>query len=174
MNVLQGVAVWCSVVQCGAVWCSDSILYVKHDSSHTAHTAQNLYPRKTSADPAVVAPHCNCNTLQHTATHCNTAAHCNTLQHHALNHCRPAVAASHSNCNTLQHHCNTTATHSNSLQHLVLNTAQEWTDLTLTVHERVDSRFLVLPGSESTITEITEYTYFSPLKPCREFKYKSD
>jgi len=35
------------------------------------------------------------------------------------------------------------------------------------------SILLVLPGSESTITEITEYSYFSPLKPCREFKYKS-
>jgi len=31
-----------------------------------------------------------------------------------------------------------------------------------------------LPGSESTITEITEYTYFSPLKPRREFTYKSE
>ena len=40
------------------------------------------------------------------------------------------------------------------------------------MHERVNSRFLVLPGSESTITEITEYTYFSPLKPFREFQYK--
>ena len=43
--------------------------------------------------------------------------------------------------------------------------AQGWTNHTLAVHERVDSRFLVLPGSESTITEITEYIYFSPLKP---------
>jgi len=34
--------------------------------------------------------------------------------------------------------------------------------------------FLVLPGSELSITEITEYIYFSPLKPCREFKYKSE
>ena len=41
----------------------------------------------------------------------------------------------------------------------------------LAVHERVDSRFLVLAGSKSTITEITEYTCFSPLKPRREFKY---
>ena len=47
----------------------------------------------------------------------------------------------------------------------------EWTNLA--VHEWVDSRFLVLPGSESTITEITEYIYFSPLKHCRECKYKS-
>jgi len=46
--------------------------------------------------------------------------------------------------------------------------AQEWTNRTLAVHERVDSQFLVLPSSESTITE---YMYFCPLKPCREFKY---
>ena len=45
---------------------------------------------------------------------------------------------------------------------------------TLNVHERVDSRFLVMAGSESTITEITEYTYFSPLKPRREIEYKSE
>ena len=52
--------------------------------------------------------------------------------------------------------------------------AQGWTNRTLAVHERVDSRFLVLPGSESTITEITEFIYFSLLKPSREFKYKSE
>ena len=34
--------------------------------------------------------------------------------------------------------------------------------------------FLVLPGSELSITEITEYIYFSPLKPRREFKYESE
>ena len=33
--------------------------------------------------------------------------------------------------------------------------------------------FLVLPGSELSITEITEYTCFSPLKPCRNFINKS-
>jgi len=42
------------------------------------------------------------------------------------------------------------------------------TNRTLAVHERVDSRFLVLPGSESTITEITEYIYFSPSKLRRD------
>ena len=47
------------------------------------------------------------------------------------------------------------------------------TNRTLAVHERVDSRFLVIPGSESTTTEIIEYMYFGPLKPVREFKYKS-
>jgi len=39
---------------------------------------------------------------------------------------------------------------------------QGWSNRTLAVHERVDSRILVLAGSESTITEITEYTYLSP------------
>jgi len=34
--------------------------------------------------------------------------------------------------------------------------AQGWNNRTPISHERVDSRFLVLPGSESTITEITE------------------
>jgi len=52
--------------------------------------------------------------------------------------------------------------------------AQGCTNRTLAVHERVDSRFLVLPGSESTITEITEYIYFSALKPIRAFEYKSE
>ena len=33
---------------------------------------------------------------------------------------------------------------------------------------------LVLPGSELSITDITEYTYFSPIKPCREFRYKNE
>ena len=42
----------------------------------------------------------------------------------------------------------------------------------ITVHERVDSRFLVLPGSETTIPEITEYVYFSPLRPFNEFDIK--
>ena len=38
-----------------------------------------------------------------------------------------------------------------------INTAaQEWTNRTLAVHERVNSRFLVLPGSLSIFTEITE------------------
>jgi len=34
--------------------------------------------------------------------------------------------------------------------------------------------FSVLPGSELSITEITEYKYLSRLKPCREFIYKSE
>ena len=61
-----------------------------------------------------------CNTLQHTATHCNTlhalqhsahtATHCNTV--HTLQH-----TATHStHCNTLQHSAHT-ATHCNTSQH---------------------------------------------------------
>jgi len=56
----------------------------------------------------------HCNTLQHTATHCesvlqHTATHCNTLQHTATH------------CNTLQH----TATHYNTLQQTANNTLQQ-------------------------------------------------
>jgi len=40
--------------------------------------------------------------------------------------------------------------------HLVLFSAQGWNNRTPISHEQVDSRFLVLPGSESTINEITE------------------
>jgi len=65
-------------------------------------------------------------------------------------------------------------------RHFRIKNKWDWTETeqppcnTLAVHERVDSRFLVLPDSESTITEITEYTYFSPLKPCRKLKCKSE
>jgi len=52
--------------------------------------------------------------------------------------------------------------------------SQGWTNRTLAVHERTSVHFLVLPGSLLSITEITEYTYFSPLKPNREFRYKSE
>ena len=80
-----------------------------------------------------------CNTLQHTATHCNilhmhwtesvwynmlyTATHCNTLQHTAT-HCNTLqLTATH--CNTLYTHwsefvcynAQSTATHCNTLQH---------------------------------------------------------
>jgi len=32
----------------------------------------------------------------------------------------------------------------------------------------------VLPGSVFSITEITKYKYFSPLKPSNELKYESE
>ena len=44
-----------------------------------------------------------------------------------------------------------------------LRPAQGWNNRTLAAHEQVDSRFLLLPSSEFTSTEITEYLYFSPL-----------
>ena len=52
--------------------------------------------------------------------------------------------------------------------------AQGWNNRTLVVHERVDSRFLVMPSSESTITEITEYLQLGPKKPCSAFLHKSE
>jgi len=50
--------------------------------------------------------------------------------------------------------------------------AQEWTNRTLAVHELTSVHFLVLPGSLLSITEITEYRYFSPYKPIRELTIK--
>ena len=41
-------------------------------------------------------------------------------------------------------------------------------------HERRNSRFLVLPGSLSILTEIAEYKYFSLIYTRVEFEYKSD
>ena len=49
--------------------------------------------------------------------------------------------------------------------------AQGWRNCTLAVHERANSRFLVLPDSLSIFTEITGHKYFSPLKPCRQVEY---
>ena len=52
--------------------------------------------------------------------------------------------------------------------------AQGWNNRTLISHERVDSRFFVLPGSESIFAKITEYIYFSLILTAVEFRYKSD
>ena len=52
--------------------------------------------------------------------------------------------------------------------------AQGLRNRTLAVHERVDSRFLELAGRDSICTQITEYKGFSPLKPIREFTFKSE
>jgi len=73
-------------------------------------------------------PHCN--TLQHTATHCNTVRHCNTLQLTTI-HCitRQYTAtichtSTATHCNTLQHTASiyntSTATHHNTPQHCSL------------------------------------------------------
>jgi len=58
----------------------------------------------------------HCNTLQHTATRCNTLqciVRCNTLQHTAMHHNTLQHTATH--CNTLQH----TATHYHTPQYIV-------------------------------------------------------
>ena len=52
--------------------------------------------------------------------------------------------------------------------------AQEWTNHTLAVHERLNSQFLVLSGSLSNFTEITGGKCLSPSKSYCEFKYKSE
>ena len=46
-----------------------------------------------------------------------------------------------------------------------INTAQEWTNRTVAFHERVKSRFLVLPGSLSIFTQATEVQCFSLQSP---------
>jgi len=86
-----------------------------------------------------------CNTLQHTATHCNyhdtnalqqrplkahifksqhTATHCNTLQHTATlrNTLQHTATAKTLHCSTLQHMLQHTATHCNTLQHTATTT----------------------------------------------------
>ena len=58
----------------------------------------------------------HCNTLQHTATHCNTR-HCNKPKLKGELHCpQSSPPATATHCNTLQH----TATYCNTLQHTVL------------------------------------------------------
>ena len=55
--------------------------------------------------------------------------------------------------------------------------AQDARNRTLAVHELVDSPHLgawQAAGSESTITDITGYTYFSLIKPSPELRYVSE
>ena len=100
-------------------------MYTLHNTLHTR-------------DTFVEIPATHCNTLPHTATHCNTL-HCNTLQHtatdgkHTAQHFTYPRYICCDSCNMLPHtatHCNTlqhtatpyhtlqhTATHCNTLQH---------------------------------------------------------
>jgi len=58
---------------------------------------------------------------------------------------------------------------------MLIPSAQDARNRTLVVHEQSDSLLLIVfPGSELSITEITECKYFSPLKPIRELKHKSE
>ena len=91
-SVLQRVIVCCSVLQCVAVCCSSR--HVTHAATRynkLQNTATHQYHWQTVAESR--ARHCRiCNTLLHTATHCNTlrthykraatrcATRCNKLQ----------------------------------------------------------------------------------------------
>jgi len=81
--------------------------------TQSQHTATH---RNTCNTLQQTASHCN--TLQHTATHCNTrntlqrtTTHCNALQHTSTHYNTLQHTATH--CNALQH----TATHYDTLQH---------------------------------------------------------
>ena len=99
------------------------------------HTAPCLPANHIQSTDSLQHTATHCNTLQHTATHCNTlqhsATHCNTLQHSAthcntlqytVTRCTMSCSESHTiyrltatHCNTLQH----TATHCNTLHHVL-------------------------------------------------------
>ena len=99
---------------------------------------------------AVMKQHTDCNTLQHTVTHCNiriyiemwvpqrilavmnqhAASHCNT-QHHTATHCN-TLQHTATHCNTLQH----TATHCNTLQHILTCTNVGAGKTMMTVHQK--------------------------------------
>ena len=89
----------CSVVQCGAVWCS--VVLCVAVSLVTAEHSLNLQISYVILFPPI---HCRptatqCKTLQHSATHCST-------QQHTTTHCNTQQRTT-TRCNTLQH----TATH---------------------------------------------------------------
>jgi len=114
-------------------------------------------------------------------THKCTQTHTNTRRHTQIHVDTHKYTQTHTNTRRhTQIHADThkyTQTHTNTRRHTQIHAytpAQGWNNRTLAVHERFECRFLELPGSRSTITEMTEYTYFSLLKPRREFEYKSE
>ena len=139
-----------------------------------------------------------CITLQHTATRCITlqhaATHCTTLHHTATVVLELVIVRNFTGvlsryifrqvcvlcvcvirgCNTLQYNATHCAIQCNTWQHTCniyapSATTQDARNRTLAVHERSDSLLLVLPCSELSITEITEFKYFGLSKPGREF-----
>jgi len=127
--------------QCVAVCCSVltismsriDLRCISHDMAH-ACCVTCLYMNMCGSRLDLMCDILNVNTLQHTATHCNT------LQLKHVFHFRilpPSTVATHiaTHCSTLQHtaaHCNTlqhTATHCNTLQHIAVhdNTLQHTT-----------------------------------------------
>jgi len=102
--------------------------------NHLSFWNHDVFPKRAKHSITSVFPlWTQCNTLQHTATQCqtlqqntlwHTVTHCNSLQskHNHATH-RTPLWAKYTHCNTLQHiatHRNTlqhTATHYNTLQH---------------------------------------------------------
>jgi len=119
--VLQYVAVCCSVLQCVAYeWCCDLRCEYSRRFLCTHPTCNTLQHTATHCDNSHTVTHRN--TLQHTTTHCDTpqhtATHCNAPQRTSLHssyvhHWSVGVNESRAHCNTPQH----TATHRNTLQH---------------------------------------------------------
>jgi len=134
MCVLQCVAVCCSVLQCVAVCCSVFVwnvcMYLQHTASHNGRTLQKEEPFPLTAPPCDTLQHTAtyCNTLQHSATHNGntlrkeepfplTATHYNAIQHTMEKHYKKksrGVSLQHTaQCNTVQH----SATQCNTVQH---------------------------------------------------------
>ena len=123
------VAVCCSVLQCVArvaIRECEAWLAYGNASCHTCEWfMSHVYEWVMSHTQGITcswvpgARKMQLDTLQHTATHCNSlqqiATHCNTLQHTAA-HCNKLQCTGcpeRARCNTLQR----TATHCNALQH---------------------------------------------------------
>jgi len=155
-SVLQCVAVCCSVLQCVAVYCDVfqccSVLqcvaeWARECISLCGQTewvhlyVWQIHPR-VWCDSFIdisgmqeIEIHCNTlqpatwthrNTLQHSATHCNTmhytlqhtAIHCSTLQlTQTAKHDISGTREMKTHCNTLQHNALRTAAHCSTLQH---------------------------------------------------------
>ena len=133
--------------------------------------------------------------LQRTATRKRLATRCNTLQHAATRLSQSAArvvfqSASNTKKGSKQSVCGCKqlvlvwgfkqyVKHS-SLMRLTTQlestpiTAQEWTQHTPNAMNLSIPCFLVLPGSELTITEITEYVYFSRIWSDCELQYKNE
>jgi len=128
VSVLQCVAVCCSYITCAYVFqvhsstCRERMSALDECTWRVLMSFKCTHPHADECTAHGGDRHCN--TLQHTATHCNTlrsrrrqtvqhtATHCNTLQHTATH----SAHGGDRQCNTLQH----TATHCNTLQHTPL------------------------------------------------------
>ena len=91
-------------------WCPSKYDRLRDTATHCNIFANHCHALQHSLvlEIGVGAPQ-NCDTLPHTATHCNTANHCHTLQHSLVLEIGVGVPL---NFDTLRH----TATHYNSLR----------------------------------------------------------